>query len=226
MTSTSALMIVRGKASIESCDSPARIGGADDGNALEMRRAHIFRCSELSSTSAVLSPEMSTNAHCSVASSRTRGSESVATTSVGVVPRRSVPPSATALATAMGNPSPALVLAPWVPCARRPSVAAMQLSLSSPSARRRSWPGPATLRTSKLMLTTPSSTGSTRIETEGGSVAPPYLMALLSRLSAMILTRSGSRSSDDASASAAPSVGSKTTSRPASERRSSLVSSS
>mmetsp|Transcript_32053 Transcript_32053/g.110795 ORF Transcript_32053/g.110795 Transcript_32053/m.110795 type:complete len:242 (+) Transcript_32053:605-1330(+) len=118
----------------------------------------------------------------------TSGSSSLAQTPSSSNKSFTVPPRALAAAAAMGNPSPeeSSAACSW---AHMPSVSAMSFNAPSPRSRSCSCSQPGQLRNSNesLTLIALSSSGSTFKESVGGLRGSPYLKALESKMSRMML---------------------------------------
>mmetsp|Transcript_24763 Transcript_24763/g.88458 ORF Transcript_24763/g.88458 Transcript_24763/m.88458 type:complete len:206 (+) Transcript_24763:440-1057(+) len=132
---------------------------------------------------------------------------------------RTVPPREWAAAAIIKKPSPLDKSAAWM-CARAPSDCAISFKASSPILNNAECSLPAQLRSSKKRRTRVafSSTGSKCIESRGGFEASPYLNALLSILSRMMLKRTLSNRSSLRNA-AAPVVSDRKNGEFAAEKR-------
>mmetsp|Transcript_24245 Transcript_24245/g.81763 ORF Transcript_24245/g.81763 Transcript_24245/m.81763 type:complete len:370 (-) Transcript_24245:123-1232(-) len=247
-TSTSASHTVFAKSSMDCLVSPATMTGGPCGAILLMSFVKTLRCNAESSTSAIVSCDGSTAralpimrlmaaAVFAVFALRlplralpqlvsTLESARCATTPALESLSLSVPPSARAATTAMGKPSPELMVLAVDVCARSPSAPAMRFSSASPIFKSVACSGPAQFvsSTKRAMCAPPS--GSTRIVSVGARVVLPYLNAFDKMLSNTILTSSASSRSAEAAAAAVPAVGTRTKGQLASRWRSSRLSTS
>mmetsp|Transcript_23647 Transcript_23647/g.81839 ORF Transcript_23647/g.81839 Transcript_23647/m.81839 type:complete len:276 (-) Transcript_23647:1617-2444(-) len=231
-TSTSASHTVFAKSSMDCLVSPATMTGGPCGAILLMSFVKTLRCNAESSTSAIVSCDGSTAralpimrlmaaAVFAVFALRlplralpqlvsTLESARCATTPASESRSRSVPPSARAATTAMGKPSPELMLMAVDVCARSPSAPAIRFSSASPMVSSAACSRPAQFVSSMTRLTRAHPSGSRCIVSDGGRVALPYLNALERMLSNTILTSSASSRSAEAAPAAAPIVGVRT----------------
>mmetsp|Transcript_22327 Transcript_22327/g.75517 ORF Transcript_22327/g.75517 Transcript_22327/m.75517 type:complete len:245 (-) Transcript_22327:608-1342(-) len=219
--------------------APARRGRKSaQGKALRSRESHIRSVRGESSTAAVRSGRSSWRASAagSGRATATRDRRSTVTTPVGLRARLKEPRSALADNLASGKPSPADRVTCLLAWARRPGVAAIRFSSTSPKSKSRWCSGPPWFRRRTVTSTAfgaPETAASTPSATRpsasgrsfgremcrpivGSAFEWPYLKAFERMLSRMMPRRCGSKQRSEAVAQS-PVVLARTTLRPSSK---------